>query len=255
MTIKISELPSIVTPTTSDQLPVVQTGSTDKITRGNFLKNIDADATLTDITTNNSSTTKHGFLKKLDNDSTHFMDGQGNWTVPAGSGGYTDEEAQDAVGGILLDSGDIDFTYNDATPSITADVKTSAITPAKLSTAAKTGAITIIIDGGGSEIADGIVGDIEIPFDCTIVAATLLADQSGSIVVDIWKDSYANYPPTDADSITASAPPTISSAVKSQDTTLTGWTTSITAGQTLRFNVDSATTITRVTLSLKVTRT
>jgi len=80
----------------------------------------------------------------------------------------------------------------------------------------------------------------------------VLADQTGSIVVDIWKDSYANFPPTDADSITASAPPTISSAQKSQDSTLTGWTTSISAGDILAFNVDSCSTIARVTLSLKV---
>ena len=83
----------------------------------------------------------------------------------------------------------------------------------------------------------------------------MLADQSGSIVVDIWKDTYANYPPVDGDSITASAVPTISTATKSQNTTLTGWTTAIAAGDTLRFNVDSATTVTRVTVSLKVTKT
>lgn len=35
---------------------------------------------------------------------------------------YTDELAQDAIGGILVDSSSIDFTYNDATPSITAVV-------------------------------------------------------------------------------------------------------------------------------------
>lgn len=122
-----------------------------------------------------------------------------------------------------------------------------------LSTTQRTRTITFIIDGGGVTITTGIKGDLEIPFACTIVAATLLADQSGSIVIDIWKDTYANYPPTVADTITASAKPTISTATKSQDTTLTGWTTAITAGDTLRFNVDSVTTIQRVTLSLKVT--
>lgn len=45
---------------------------------------------------------------------------------------YTDEQAQDAVGGILADTGDIDFTYNDATPDITAVVKTDTITFAKM---------------------------------------------------------------------------------------------------------------------------
>jgi len=58
-----------------------------------------------------------------------------------------------------------------------------------------------------------------------------------------------------ADTITASAKPTITTAVKSQDSTLTGWTTAITAGDTLRFNVDSITSITRITLSLKITKT
>jgi len=49
----------------------------------------DAKLSTSDITTNNASTSKHGFLKKLDNDSTHFMDGTGAWAVPAGgsSGG------------------------------------------------------------------------------------------------------------------------------------------------------------------------
>jgi hypothetical protein len=50
------------------------------------------------------------------------------------SGGYTDENAQDAVGNILTDSSEIDFTYNDTTPSITASIKTGSIDEAKLDT-------------------------------------------------------------------------------------------------------------------------
>lgn len=47
---------------------------------------------------------------------------------------YTDEKAQDAVGGILVDSSEIDFTYNDATPSITATLKAGSIDESKLDT-------------------------------------------------------------------------------------------------------------------------
>lgn len=112
--------------------------------------------------------------------------------------------------------------------------------------------IPFIIDGAGSAITTGVKGYIRVPFNGTITGVTMLADQSGSAVVDIWKDTYANYPPVDADSITASAVPTISTATKSQDTTLTGWTTSITAGDILGFNVDSATTITLLTITLEV---
>jgi hypothetical protein len=118
-----------------------------------------------------------------------------------------------------------------------------------------TASIEFVIDGGDDTITTGIKGDLEIPFDCTIQRVTLLADQTGDIVVDIWMDTYANYPPTDADSITSEAPPTIAAGVKSQDSTLTGWTKTIAAGKTLRFNVDSITAIRRCAVSLKVIKT
>lgn len=116
-------------------------------------------------------------------------------------------------------------------------------------------AIPFVVDGGGSAITTGVKGDIEIPFAATITAVRLFADQAGDIVLDLWLDSYANFPPTVADTITASAKPTLSAAAKSEDATLTGWTTSVTAGDVLRVNVDSAATVTRVTLSLTLTRT
>jgi len=124
-----------------------------------------------------------------------------------------------------------------------------------LASAFRVTTLNFVIDGSGSVITTGVKGDMVVDFACTINSVTLLADVSGSIVVDIWKDSYANFPATVADTITAAAKPTISAATKAQDSTLTGWTTSIAAGDVLRFNVDSAATITRVTVALKVTRT
>ncbi len=110
--------------------------------------------------------------------------------------------------------------------------------------------LNFVIDGGGSAITTGLKGFLEISFGMTITGVTVLADQTGSAVLDIWKETYASYPPTGADSITASAKPTISSATKTKDTTLTGWTTSVSAGDILAFNVDSVTTIQRLTISL-----
>lgn len=123
------------------------------------------------------------------------------------------------------------------------------------SKADKYATLNVVIDGGGSVITTGVKGDAVIDFPCTIEQWTLLADASGAIVIDIWKDTFGNAPPTGADSITASAKPTLSSAAKAQSGVLTGWTTSVTAGDVLRFNVDSATTVTRVTLALKLRRT
>lgn len=116
-------------------------------------------------------------------------------------------------------------------------------------------AIVAVIDGGGSAITTGVKLYLPVPFACTITANRALADQTGDIVVDVWADTYANYPPTDADSITAAAPITISSGVASEDTTLTGWTTSVAAGDVLGFNVDSVTDIELLTITLTATRT
>ena len=116
--------------------------------------------------------------------------------------------------------------------------------------------IPFIIDGGGATITTGIKGDLgPFNFACTIDLVSALADQSGSIVVDVWKDSYANFPPTDADSITSAAPITISTATKSQDSSLTGWTKTIAVGDILRFNVDSVTSLQRVTILLSAVKT
>jgi hypothetical protein len=115
-------------------------------------------------------------------------------------------------------------------------------------------AIEFIIDGGGAAITTGQKGHIRLPFAGTIVSVALAADQSGSIVIDIWKDTLANFPPTDADSITASAPPTLSSQQVILDATLTGWTKTFAYGDFMAFNVDSCSTITRVTLTLVVVR-
>lgn len=131
-----------------------------------------------------------------------------------------------------------------------------ALSSGTLTASGGVAAVGYTINGQDSVIATGVAGvGLFVPFACTINSVTLLANLTGSIVIDIWKDTYANFPPTVADSICASAKPTISSGVKSEDTTLTGWTTSIAAGDVLYFNVDSCSTITNVVLILKVTKT
>lgn len=114
-------------------------------------------------------------------------------------------------------------------------------------------ALNFVIDGGGAVVTTGTKGLIEVPFACTITAARLAANASGSVIVDVKKATYAGLFTTT--SICASAKPTLSSAQKNQDTTLTGWTTSIAAGDWLEFVVDgSPATIARVTLSLTLLR-
>lgn len=119
--------------------------------------------------------------------------------------------------------------------------------------------VHFIIDGGGSVIATGLRVGLHFDFACTIQQVVLLADQTGSAVVDIWKTSYTNYAPGThpvvGDSITSSTPPTISSGTKSKDSTLTSWTTAISTDDILAFNVNSCTSIQRLVVEIKVLRT
>lgn len=115
--------------------------------------------------------------------------------------------------------------------------------------------ITCCIDGGGAVILTGQRGPVVVPFNCTITEMMLLGDQTGSMVIDIWKTDYAGYPPSAANSICAAALPTLTGARKTRDTTLTGWTTSLSADDLLIFNVSLASSLLRATLSLRVTRT
>jgi hypothetical protein len=114
--------------------------------------------------------------------------------------------------------------------------------------------IIYVMDGGSSVLTPGVKGDLEIPFACIINQATMLADQTGSIAIDVWRAGYSSYPPTVANTIVGGNPPTIIADVKSKDTTLTGWSPAINAGDTLRFNINSVSSIKRVTLSLTVDR-
>lgn len=138
-------------------------------------------------------------------------------------------------------------------------IAVGAVTPAKLSTLAATETLTYQIDGGGAVIATGKQsGVLRIPYACTIVGWWLFSSDpttiSGSIVLDLWKDVQANYPPTIADTITAAAKPTITTATFAAFSALTGWTTSCAAGDVIIVNVDSVTDLEYVTLELVVTR-
>lgn len=162
---------------------------------------------------------------------------------------------------IFAAKGDLLGASANDTPSLVAagsegqiPVQRAAATPG-VAFEAQYAALTMTIGNGVVVIPTGVKGFVRVPFACEIVRASLMADVSGSIVIDVWKDSWANFPPAVADTITASAKPTLSSAQKAEDTTLTGWTKTLAEGDVLGINVDSATTVKQVTLELRVKRT
>lgn len=113
--------------------------------------------------------------------------------------------------------------------------------------------LLIHIDGGGSAITTGIKVHIPDMPACAVEGWSLVGNASGSIVLDFWTDSWANSPPTVADTMIATGTkPVLSSAQKNQDLTIDWAVTAIAAGATLTVNVDSATTVTWVDVTLRL---
>ena len=119
-----------------------------------------------------------------------------------------------------------------------------------------TGAAAFLIDGGGAVITTGIKGDLPpMPFAGTITGYALLCDQIGTLDVQIWKDTLANYAPTVADLLfTASVATAIRNPTGAGPYTAVSHAFS--AGDVLRFNVSGTpSTITRATIGIRIERT
>jgi len=65
-------------------------GTTQDLSADRTFTVTDANLSTSDITTNDVSTTKHGFAPKAPNDATKYLDGTGNYSTPAGGGGGGD---------------------------------------------------------------------------------------------------------------------------------------------------------------------
>ena len=109
--------------------------------------------------------------------------------------------------------------------------------------------VEFIIDGGGSAITTGLKGFIHIPFTSTVGIWRVMADQSGSIVVDIFR---ANNAVPSVSMIGGGNKPTLSASQFSAAFP-SGWTSvSLVSDDWIGFNVVSATTVTRVTVELQL---
>ena len=107
--------------------------------------------------------------------------------------GYTTEEAQDAVGGILTDTSSISFSYNDGAPSIAASVRSSGITDVMIS-----GGVDALKIGSGSVSStefgylDGVTSSLQVQLDSKYGSA----NPSGYLTASVASSTYQ---PLDSD--------------------------------------------------------
>jgi len=151
-----------------------------------------------------------------------------------------------AAGGITTLTGDV--TAGPGSGSQAATIPNGTVTPAKSSTALKTRQITVPIPGNGiDDITTGVKEiDLTVPYSGTITAWRIVSRQTGDIVIDVLKSTYAAFP-TMA-SITGGAEPELSGAQKDEDTV--SW--AVTAGDLIDVEVLSCSGIIRCTLTFTV---
>jgi hypothetical protein len=100
------------------------------------------------------------------------------------------------------------------------------------------------------------VGDVKVRINKsgTISKVTLMtAGGNGSCIVDIWKAPFSSYPPTAANSICGATKPTIIANNKYEDSILSGWTTSVAAGDVLVFHLLSTSVFSTIFVQLDIT--
>lgn len=122
--------------------------------------------------------------------------------------------------------------------------------------AVRTQQIGITVDGGGSVVTSGIKGYKSFMVAGTITRWRLIADAAGTVEFDIQKSTYAGFPPTS--SIIGSSPVDLAGVQIDEDSTLSGWTVAVAAGDVFEWTVKASpapATLTRVTLELTITVT
>ena len=93
-----------------------------------------------------------------------------------------------------------------------------------------------------------------VPFACTIAGWNITVD-TGTITFDIWKIATGTAIPTISNTITASALPALSTGTALHSTTLTGWTTAVSANDIFGININTVASATKVSLTLQCNAT
>jgi hypothetical protein len=113
--------------------------------------------------------------------------------------------------------------------------------------------VSVLFDGGGVALSGTVTRCSQVNYAGTIQKTTIVADQSGSATVDVRTVAYGSYTgPSSASTITASDTPALSTAVKYQDSSLTGWTTSLSANTVVCFVLSSPSTVTWLAANIQL---
>jgi hypothetical protein len=167
---------------------------------------------------------------------------------------YTPNNNQQLIvtkNGLFLDPANDYNISGDKIVFTTAPVANDDIVIIALAAAADlTRTVNYVIDSGSLPMQIGDKGKLALDVTGVIESITVLCDQTGDIVFDISKCTFADYPAFN--SITAAQRVQLTNSNKYFDDVLNNWTTTIVAGEILNFSVISVTDVRRLLISLKL---
>lgn len=123
-----------------------------------------------------------------------------------------------------------------------------------LGTATPPVGLSYVIDGGGTVITTGLKGYVQMPFAMTLQSYGAAGTPSGSVTLDIWKTTHALFDgtthPVAGDTICGTTPITYNGTVKASGTIPGDWTTALSMGDWLAYNVNGCGTVQMLTIAL-----
>jgi hypothetical protein len=122
-----------------------------------------------------------------------------------------------------------------------------------LKTNLKVGSCGVTFDGGG-QVIQTKTAYVQIPYNGTLGAWSMVADQAGACTIAVSKSTFVGFPPTSPVYSTNPAIPATNQTATNAGAYNPGMDT-ITAGDVLKFEISLITSITWVNLTINITKT
>ncbi len=207
---------------------------------------------LTDITTNNVTSTKHGFTPKSPGDATQFLNG-------AATNAYAQVKDSD-LSTTDITTNNVSTSKHGFMPKLPNDATKYIDGTGAYSVPVGSGAITTnqsyrtiggAFDGGGSAITVSSVVYVTVPYACTISAWTILVD-TGTISFDVWRLATGTAIPTVTNTLMTGGYLSISTGTAVRSTTLSRFTsTTVTADDIFAIQVQAVASATKASLTMR----